>query len=78
MKGFPFVFALLIAPLPVFSQTYPAEKLARGQYIFSVEGGCECHNPQGQPANAGGNKRENPYVLVFSEFSAHFSVLAGS
>ncbi|MGH7768421.1 MAG: c-type cytochrome [Candidatus Binatia bacterium] len=57
---------LLLSPAYLFGQTYPPDKVARGQYIFHVEGGCGCHNPQGEPANVGGNKRENPYVLVFS------------
>ena len=66
MQSFLIVVALLISPASLFSQAYPLEKVARGQYIFSVEGGCGCHNPQGEPRNVGGNKRENPYVLVFS------------
>ncbi|MGH7774311.1 MAG: c-type cytochrome [Candidatus Binatia bacterium] len=57
---------VLFSPLHLSSQTYTPEKVIRGQYIFSVEGGCGCHNPEGQPANVGGAKRENPYVLVFS------------
>ena len=62
-----FVLSLiLVSPVPLMAQAYTPEKITRGQYIFSVEGGCGCHNPQGQPANVGGAKRENPYVLVFS------------
>lgn len=57
---------ILITPVHLRAQTYPPEKVARGQYIFSVEGGCGCHNSPGEPANVGGAKRENPYVLVFS------------
>jgi len=57
---------ILLSPAWLFAQTYSPDKVARGQYIFHMEGGCGCHNPQGEPANVGGNKRENPYVLVFS------------
>lgn len=56
----------LLSSAELFSQSNPPEKVARGKYIFSVEGGCGCHNPAGEPANVGGAKRENPYVLVFS------------
>lgn len=67
MKGlFAAAALLLFSPASLLSQAYTPEKVARGQYIFSVEGGCGCHNPKGGPANVGGAKRENPYVLVFS------------
>ena len=62
-----FIFCLiLLGPFPLMAQGNAPAKVARGQYIFAVEGGCGCHNPEGQPANVGGAKRENPYVLVFS------------
>jgi mono/diheme cytochrome c family protein len=57
---------ILLSPTWLIAQTYPPDKVARGQYIFHMEGGCGCHNPPNEPANVGGAKRENPYVLVFS------------
>lgn len=61
----------LLCSTYLFSQSYPPEKVARGQYIFWLEGACGCHNPEGQPPNVGGAKRENPYVIVFSPNITH-------
>ncbi|MBI2211194.1 MAG: c-type cytochrome [Deltaproteobacteria bacterium] len=65
-KVFLVLSLILVSPVSLMAQGYAPAKVARGLYIFSVEGGCGCHNPEGQPANVGGAKRENPYVLVFA------------
>lgn len=57
---------LWLLPAALFAQTTSQEKIARGQYIFSIDGGCGCHNPEAQPRNAGGTKRENANVIVFT------------
>ena len=41
--------------------------VAQGRYVLGAAGGCACHTPPGSPGlNAGGQKFEGPFGVVYS------------
>jgi mono/diheme cytochrome c family protein len=60
------VFLLLAFASAAQAQTSNADLAARGQYIFSLAGGCACHTePKGTP-NAGGRAIPLPFGKLYS------------
>jgi len=53
---------LLFDRTPARSQ----DLIARGQYIFSIAGGCACHTEPKKPAHAGGRAFPIPFGTVYS------------
>ena len=59
-------FLLLVCASAAHAQTAKDDLVARGQYIFSLAGGCACHTePKGTP-NAGGRAIPLPFAKVYS------------
>lgn len=60
------LFLLLAFASAAHAQTAKDDLVARGQYIFSLAGGCACHTePKGTP-NAGGRAIPLPFAKVYS------------
>ncbi|HKA31730.1 MAG TPA: cytochrome c, partial [Candidatus Binatia bacterium] len=59
-------FLLLACASAAHAQTAKDDLVARGQYIFSLAGGCACHTePKGTP-NAGGRVIPLPFAKIYS------------
>lgn len=75
MRGIPFnvicalvlpLFIEFLAPAAARSQETEKELVAKGQYIFSLAGGCACHTaPKGAP-DAGGREIPIPFGTAYS------------
>ena len=62
----PVLLIALLLPIRVHAQTDNQEQVAKGQYIFSLAGGCACHSdPKGTP-HAGGRPFPIPFGTVYS------------
>src|SRR5712691_11628509 len=67
--GAALAMCLLVAwSAPAAAQVTPpsAAEIARGRYMFGATGGCGCHTPPKQAANAGGRRYDGPFGTVYS------------
>lgn len=63
---FIFLVGIAIGPLSESVATeIPPDRLARGQYVFALAGGCGCHTEKGGPVNAGGRALKTPYGTFY-------------
>jgi mono/diheme cytochrome c family protein len=63
-----FIFTVSVVSLPVpssLAEPAPADRVARGKYIFALAGGCGCHTPKDGPVNAGGRPLKTPYGVFY-------------
>src|SRR5712691_4416175 len=67
--GAALAMCLLVAwSAPAAAQVTPpsAAEIARGRYMFGATGGCGCHTPPKEQANAGGRRYDGPFGTVYS------------
>lgn len=56
----------MFVPALVGAQTQNKERIAKGQYIFAVAGGCACHTVPKETAHAGARPFPIPFGTVYS------------
>jgi hypothetical protein len=64
--SFIFLLSSLFVSAPVHGQTDNNALAAKGQYIFSVAGGCACHSDPKGTQHAGGRAFPIPFGTVYS------------
>src|SRR3989454_7397910 len=60
------LFFFLIHSVDAWSQEHGSDLVQRGQYIFSLAGGCACHSVPKGTENAGGRAFPIPFGTVYS------------
>lgn len=60
------LFIELFAPAAARPQEAEKELIAKGQYIFSLAGGCACHTAPKGPPDAGGREIPIPMAKIYS------------
>jgi len=60
------LLSILVGGAAVHAQPAKGDLVARGQYIFSLAGGCACHTPPKGTPNAGGREFPLPLATVYS------------
>jgi mono/diheme cytochrome c family protein len=64
--SFLFLLSIWLFSVAVDAQTDNKELIAKGQYIFSVAGGCACHSDPKGTQHAGGRAFPIPFGTVYS------------
>ena len=60
-----FMGVVIVPAIDSRAEVPQADRLARGQYIFALAGGCGCHTPKDGPVNSGGRPLKTPYGTFY-------------